>query len=63
MTTELESTGYANGARFTSESQVREYFTADTMREMFGDCEIPTDAELREMADKVIAERLHCNYE
>ena len=55
-------TGFANGDQFTSESQVRDYFTVENMREMFsGDCS-QSQSELDEYADAVIENKWHCNF-
>ena len=55
-------TGFANGDKFTSDEQVREYFTDDNMAEMMGDYDMEppwTQHMLDEMADAVIAHRWH----
>jgi hypothetical protein len=54
-----DATGFANGERFASEAQVREYFTPANQRDMFGH-EAETDpAALEAMAETVIANRWH----
>ncbi len=57
-----DATGFANGAKFTDEDDVRAYFAIDCMRDMCGDeqavCEL-NQATLDEMADAVIANRWH----
>ncbi len=57
------ATGYANGDTFGSEQEVRDYFTVENMRAMFGygqpfDGE-PTQDQLDEWAGWVIANRSH----
>lgn len=69
--TRLDGTGYANGDTFSSEAQVREYFTVANMLHMFGQPDDPMtpDAiaewqdELNQMADAVIRNGWHmdCN--
>jgi hypothetical protein len=57
-----EATGFDSGDEFTSEEQVREYFSPEEQRAMWGDDAI-TDADvLAEMADAVIEERWHCAF-
>lgn len=53
-----DATGFDHGDEFTSEEQVREYFTVDNMRAMFGECAYTQD-ELDEMADAVIHNGWH----
>ena len=53
-----DATGFANGDRFTSDEQVRDYFTAESIKMMFGRCDMPDDV-LREYANAVIANRWH----
>jgi len=54
-----EATGYALGTKFTSEKDVREYFTVATQREMFRhDAETDQD-KLDAYADRVIESRSH----
>lgn len=53
-----EATGFDNGDLFTSEAQVREYFTVQNVTDMFGECPCTQD-ELDEMAEAVTANRWH----
>lgn len=53
-----EATGFDNGDLFTSEEQVRQYFTVQNITDMFGECPYTQD-ELDEMAEAVIANRWH----
>jgi hypothetical protein len=56
-----DSTGFANGDRFESEKQVREYFTVANMRGMFGPGQSQEDqATLDRYADVVIEQKWHC---
>ena len=59
-----EQTGFDLGERFTSEDQVRAYFTVDSMVEAFGpeDGAALTQGDLDDMADAVIAHRWHCAF-
>jgi hypothetical protein len=63
MTEINDATGFANGEKFDSAEEVREYFTVAAMREMFnGDqSELPTQCELDEMAEHVIVNGWHMN--
>jgi hypothetical protein len=59
-----DATGFDFGEPFTSEAEVRDYFTMASMRDMspdgdFGDLD---DETLSEWADVVIAERWHCDF-
>lgn len=63
-----DATGFANGEKFSSPAEVRDYFTVDNIREMFGGvvvegerpegegdgCIYITQGELDEMAETVI---------
>jgi len=52
-----DATGYANGAEFTTDQEVRDYFTEENMRWMFdGDANIDT---LDEWANWVISNQSH----
>jgi hypothetical protein len=57
-------TGFANGDRFTTPEQVRQYFTREAMIEAFGPhCEesaIPTQETLNSMAELVIVKQWNC---
>src|SRR5690606_29206869 len=53
-----EATGFDNGDLFRSEAEVREYFTVENMRSMFGECSLSQD-ELDEMAEEVIRHGWH----
>lgn len=53
-----DATGFDNGNLFTSEEQVREYFSVANIEAMFDSCPY-TQAELDEMAEAVIAHRWH----
>ena len=58
-----ESTAFAEGKPFISPEQVREYFTMNNMREMFGPhCEEIAESTLMAMADTVIGNKWHCNF-
>lgn len=54
-------TGFANGDKFANEQAVREYFTYDTMAEMFGadECADIEQDELDAMAQTVIQNGWH----
>lgn len=67
-----DETGFANGEKFLSACDVREYFTVDNMLEMFGSDypryygrdkneDITADV-LRDYADYVIENKLHCDF-
>ncbi len=74
MTTQREIseyTGFDQGEKFTSEQQVREYFTAENLAAMgLGgsdegserDNHALTQDELDRMAEYVIANRIHCAF-
>ena len=49
-TLDIDCTGYADGDRFTSPEEVREYFTVDNMNWMFGE---PADGEQRPRQDQL----------
>lgn len=49
-----EATGFDQGDEFTGEAQVREYFTADAQREMFGADAITDPEVLAVFAEAVI---------
>ncbi len=58
-------TGFDSGEEFTSEEQVREYFTEGNMRMMFRGSdpeELPAQDDLDEMAFQVIENRWHCRF-
>ena len=48
-----EATGFDQGDEFETEAQVREYFTVDNIRDMFGECPY-TQEDLDLMAEAVI---------
>lgn len=55
-----DRTGFANGALFQTEAEVRAYFTTANMDSMFGSEESDLDDDaLSAMADDVIACRWH----
>lgn len=55
-------TGFANGDKFHSEDEVRDYFTVKTMEEVFGnDCNLTTE-ECNEMAALVLENKWHCEF-
>jgi hypothetical protein len=58
-----DSTGFANGARFESADEVREYFTVENMVRVFGteSCEFDGD-NLEAWAATVISRRWHCAF-
>lgn len=55
------ATAFDQGNEFHADREVREYFTVENHRSMFPDDEVyrPTQAELDEMAETVIANRWH----
>ena len=53
-----EATGFDLGDEFTSEAQVREYFTVTTLRDAFDGCPYTQEA-LGVMAEAVIANGWH----
>jgi len=53
-----DATEFDSGDLFTSEEQVREYFTIENLRSMFGECSLTQD-ELDEMAEEVIRHGWH----
>lgn len=53
-----QATGFDSGDEFTTEQQVREYFTVANMEAMFGECP-QTQVELDAMADAAIEHRWH----
>lgn len=53
------STGFANGDTFTSEQQVRDYFTVAAQVEMFGRDAVQDQDTLDEWANQVIKNRWH----
>jgi hypothetical protein len=58
-------TAFAEGETFTSEQQVRDYFTAENMREMFGAdpaYSIPEPRQLIAWADAVVNNGWHCDF-
>lgn len=57
-----DATGFANGQKFTTEAQVKEYFTTANMSDMFGEPH-PTQSELDAMVDLVIANWWHCDFQ
>lgn len=57
-----EQTGFAQGERFTSEDQVREYFTHTNIVAMFGPENAINPDVLTAMAAEVIANRWHCDF-
>lgn len=54
-----DATGFANGTHFTTADEVREYFTPENMRSMFGDDAIVDDEKLTAWAEMAIANRWH----
>lgn len=59
-----DATGFAGGSKFTSEQQVREYFTVAAMREMVNvpEGELPDQGTLDEYAADVLENRWHCDF-
>lgn len=60
-----DRTGFANGEKFASEQEVRDYFTTQAMVEMFGSydtSDLPDQDALDEMAGAVIKNRWHCEF-
>jgi len=67
-----EETGYANGKRFSSEEEVRKYFTIENMVNMFGPdhkkyyghtkSQDVTEHVLRYYGEYIIATRSHCDF-
>ena len=61
-TTISNVTGFDAGDMFTSEEEVRYYFTTDNLTGMFAE-DPPTQDTLDEWADAVTENRWHCNWE
>lgn len=60
--TSVVESGYFNGEKFNSETEIRDYFTIANMKAMFsGECAW-TQQELNEMAEEVIENKWHCNF-
>ena len=57
-----DMTGFANGAEFDSEEDVRAYFAVAEQVAMFGEDAIDDQAVLDAMADAVIENRWHCAF-
>ena len=61
-----DKTGFANGDKFTSEQQVRDYFTVDNFETMFpesmGGTQFDADT-LESWADLVIENGWHCDFD
>ena len=57
-----DATGFDAGDEFTSEGDVRAYFTVEAMQGMFGAHGIADQAILDAMADAVIEHRWHCAF-
>lgn len=59
-----ELTGFANGDKFTSTSQLRAYFTKENMVEMFGeqDAKALTTRRLNMMLGVVMDNKWHCEF-
>ena len=58
-----DATSFANGQTFTSEQEVRDYFTLGNMMDMFpGEQEYPTEEALNKWASAVIANKWHCEF-
>jgi hypothetical protein len=55
-------TGFANRSKFTSEDEVRSYFTPEKQEEMFGGDGIDEWELLDLLADEVIRNRWHCDF-
>ena len=57
-----EQTAFDAGDEFASIGEVRDYFTEDNMRAMFGvHCEC-NQADLDEMAEAIISNEWHCSF-
>lgn len=57
-----DMTGFSDGDKFQSESEVREYFTTENMVSMFGDeAETLTRYQLETMSNIVIENSWHMN--
>lgn len=56
-----DRTGFAQGCKFLSKQEVREYFTAANIRSMYGQNDL-TQETLTEMADAVIENKWHCEF-
>ena len=64
LETEISNaTGFDAGEQFTSEEEVRYYFTTDNLTGMFWFDEQPNQDQLDEWAAAVIESRWHCNWE
>ena len=55
-------TGFANGSKFSSEEEVRSYFTPERQEEMFGIDAVDEWELLDLLADEVITNRWHCDF-
>ena len=63
----IDGTGAGNGENFSSEQEVRNYFTVENMHSMFGSQadEFPwynDQDELDSMAEYVIENKLYCDF-
>ena len=54
-----DATAFAEGDRFTSESQVREYFSVESQVSMFGETAVRDQDLLDQWAEVVISSRWH----
>lgn len=54
-------TGFANGSKFTSEQQVKDYFTLENLLETLSECSQDQN-DLDQMAEAVIANKWHCEF-
>ena len=63
-----DTTGFANGAKFSSADEVRDYLTSENIIAMFnlslldGGVYSVNQDELDAMADTVIANKWHCDF-
>jgi len=59
---DLDATGYANGLKFKSPAEVRDYFSGRNLARLFPGEAVPDGDTLADMASYVINNRLHCNF-
>lgn len=56
-----QATGFDSGDQFESEEQVRDYFSVQSLTELFGEC-IYSPEELAAMVEAVLDGRWHCAF-
>jgi hypothetical protein len=62
MTQINDATGFAEGDKFTSEQEVRQYFSVSVQVDIFGDDAERDIATLNDWAETVIENRWHCQF-